>query len=137
MKFKTNYTAHEWPVKGEINTLPSKTVPDQSLSVKQIMERYAQGLPLEGVRTPVYLGEEFEFPDMERLDLTERQALIAEARERTELIRTELQNQEKQRMAKKVRELAEKKQKGEDIDYTELPEKKEKNPTTEKPNNNP
>lgn len=126
MKFKTNYTAHQWPTKGEINTLPSKTIPDQSLSVQQIMERYARGLPLDGVRVPVYLGDEIEFPEMERLDLTERQQLIAEARERTKLIQEELQNQEKARLARKVREAAEAKSQGkqqssEQIEYTELP----------------
>lgn len=68
MKFKTQYNAT--PDKGEKNTLPSETVPDQSMTVREIMERYARGLPLGGEKFPVYHGENTP-PDLKRMDLTD------------------------------------------------------------------
>lgn len=34
---------------GEVNTLPSMTVPDQDLTVKDILYRFTKGLPLDGL----------------------------------------------------------------------------------------
>lgn len=70
--FKTHHNAK--PTKGEINGQPSKTIPDQSMPVREIMRRYAQGLPMEGERIPIYQGEENDLPDFETMDLAERQA---------------------------------------------------------------
>lgn len=74
-KFKTQYNAHLFPKNYEENNLPSATIPDQSLSVKDILQRYANGLPLGGAKVPVYNGEDY-IPDLDRLDLAERAALI-------------------------------------------------------------
>lgn len=71
MKFKTPYNAV--PSKGEINSDPSMTVPDQSMSVQEIMRRYASGLPLGGQRVPIYHGEDEFLPDFDKLDLAEQQ----------------------------------------------------------------
>lgn len=73
---------------GEKNDLPSLTIPDQSLSVSQIMARYAQGLPLDGVKVPVYDGDDdVDLPDPRRLDLAERQELAENvSRELSDLV---------------------------------------------------
>lgn len=60
-------------LKGEINDLPSLTIPDQTMSIRTIVDRYTRGLPVTGF-TPIYEGEEF-IPDPKTLDLTERQEL--------------------------------------------------------------
>ncbi len=58
-------------VPGEINDLPSETIPDQAMSMKEILIRYSRGLPMEGARIPVYNGEE-DLPDPRTMELTDR-----------------------------------------------------------------
>jgi hypothetical protein len=64
--FKKNY---------EVNTLPSLTIPDQTMSIRTILERHSRGLPIDGVKTPIWEGEDNDLPDWRRLDLAERQEL--------------------------------------------------------------
>lgn len=49
----------------------SKTIPDQSMSVQEIMRRFAQGLPLGGEKVPIYDGDEEYLPDPKTLDISE------------------------------------------------------------------
>jgi len=73
MKFKTQWNSEEFPKKHEVNTQPSKTVPDQTMSVRTIMDRYAKGLPIAGgMRKPEYYGDTY-MPDFKRMDISERQ----------------------------------------------------------------
>ena len=60
---------------GEVNNLPSETIPDQSMSIRTILERYSRGLPISGERTPIWQqGEDYnDLPDPKTLDLSERQ----------------------------------------------------------------
>lgn len=62
--------ADQFPYEGEINTQPSMTVPDQTMSIQTILERYSRGLPIGG-RTDEYYDEEDTMPDYRKLDLTE------------------------------------------------------------------
>jgi hypothetical protein len=61
----------------EINGLPSQTVPDQSMSVREILSRHADGYPIS-VSVPYFNGEDGEFIDPRTLDLAERQQLAEE-----------------------------------------------------------
>lgn len=74
--FKNHFNARQFPKDGEIKTAnePSMTIPDDTLSIRQIMERHAQGLPTTGTRVPMY-DEEDDLPDPRRLDLAEKQEL--------------------------------------------------------------
>jgi hypothetical protein len=55
----------------------SATQPDQTMPLRQILERYSRGLPITGqVGEPEYYGEEIQGIDARSLDLTERQAII-------------------------------------------------------------
>lgn len=76
MKFRTafNYVQS----KGEVNTEPSMTVPDQAMTIKEILQRFAQGLPLEGARVEIYdEDDEVEgLPDLSNMDLAEREEAI-------------------------------------------------------------
>ena len=56
-------------------TQPSMTVPDQTMSIRTILERYSRGLPIGG-RLDVLYDEENDLPDPRTLDLAERQELI-------------------------------------------------------------
>lgn len=63
------------PGLGEINDQPSNTIPDQTLSIKEILNRYARGLPIGGQKFPIYEGEDNDLPDPRHLDLAERDEL--------------------------------------------------------------
>lgn len=78
---KTNSNAKYFPIIGETNTMPSKTVPNQSMSVRELMIRFAAGLPLTGAKVPLYEGESEE-PDIDKMDLIEREAYYKELAER-------------------------------------------------------
>lgn len=56
--------------KGEVNTQPSETVPDQSLTVKEIYQRFASGRPLSKSRNLHFTGDDF-FPESRSLDLVD------------------------------------------------------------------
>lgn len=59
------------PAKGEVNYSPSLTIPNEAMSLREIMDRYARGLPLSrSNKTEVYHGEE-EMPDLHTMDLSE------------------------------------------------------------------
>lgn len=71
---KTPYNAHQFPKYQEENTMPSMTVPDQTMSVAELLDRHRRGLPVHGDLHPIYHGEE-EMPDLRRMDLSEIDAL--------------------------------------------------------------
>lgn len=48
------------------------TVPGQSLSIQEIIRRFANGLPLGGFRQPIF-DEDDDTPDLRKLDLAERE----------------------------------------------------------------
>lgn len=74
MKVKNSLNAKEFPKNYKKFTQPSLTVPDQSMSIKTILERYARGLPVGG-RLDEYYDEEDTLPNPLTLDLAERQEL--------------------------------------------------------------
>lgn len=70
---KNSMNANNFEKNYEKNEQPSLTVPDQTMSVRTILERYTRGLPVNGW-TPMY-DEEDDLPDPRTLDLAERQEL--------------------------------------------------------------
>jgi hypothetical protein len=50
---------------------PSQTVPDMTLSLSELVQRYTRGQSV-ATFTPVYHGEEEEFADVSRMDTIER-----------------------------------------------------------------
>lgn len=69
MEFRTPFNGL-CPDPGEFNSLPSLTVPDESLTVRELFERYAIGAPL-GVSSysPVYPdGDDPGFDDYDPLE---------------------------------------------------------------------
>lgn len=95
MKIPSIYTYK--PDKGRLNTQPSEAIPDQTMSMREIMERYAKGAPLTNVKTPVYFGEDEEYPDVKKMDLVEIQEMKERAQESIESIKKSLDYQAKQR----------------------------------------
>lgn len=74
MKIKNSLNANSFPKNYKVFIQPSMTVPDQSMSIKTILERYARGLPVGG-RLDEYYDEEDTLPNPLTLDLAERQEL--------------------------------------------------------------
>lgn len=68
-KFKTHYNSV--PDIGEVNNGKSMTIPDQSLSVRDIMRRYASGLGYSNVKVGEYQTDEEDLPDFKKMDLSE------------------------------------------------------------------
>lgn len=73
----------------------SQTIPDQSMSVVEILDRYKRGLPISGERVPIYHGEEFDMPDLKKLDLSEIEDLKEKNADYILGLRQELQKREK------------------------------------------
>ncbi len=80
MKIRNILNAQEYN-DAEKNFEPSQTIPDQALSVREILQRYANGLPLGGSNEPIWEGEDGDGIDPRRLDLAERQELEIAARQ--------------------------------------------------------
>lgn len=55
---------------GETGFGPSQTVPDMTLTVPELLERYTRGQELPG-RTPIYNGDG-DFPDISRFTIQEK-----------------------------------------------------------------
>lgn len=70
------------PYPGKKITQVSQTVPDQSMSIREILQRHARGLPLGGnPNPPVYYGEESELGEIAQsyrhMDLADQEDFIA------------------------------------------------------------
>ena len=71
----------------EVNTLPSMTIPDQTMSIRTIVDRYTRGLPVTGF-TPIYDGEEYFMPDPKTLDLVDRQEMAEQIKQEVESLKS-------------------------------------------------
>lgn len=92
---KTSYNAKYFPKQKEINRLPSRTVPDQTLPLRTILDRYARGLPISGSNlTPLFNGDQ-QLPDVKRLDISEIHQWKEYVREEIKHQQSELQEQTK------------------------------------------
>lgn len=73
-----SHKSHQWG--------PSETVPDDCLTIKQIMQKFVHGQPIDENRKSeqIYLGGDFDSPDLEslkRMDLAERSEYVAVLKE--------------------------------------------------------
>jgi hypothetical protein len=83
-----DYTTHSKDY--EKNTQPSKTIPDQTMSIPELIRRYASGLPLGGARVPMYEDDPeqdiLNGRNWSSLDLTEKHDFIRSAQMEVEHI---------------------------------------------------
>jgi hypothetical protein len=92
MKHRNQYNSKNFQNDGEKNFPPSLTIPDQTLSIKEILERYARGLPMDG-KVPIYEGEDGDGIDPRRLDLSERAELQIQYTQELNEIKKSLEKQ--------------------------------------------
>lgn len=81
----------------EVNNTPSKTIPEQSLSVKQIIDRFTKGLPITAKNYEAQYHGGIEMPVLDKLDLAEQQQLREYARDKVK----EFQNRINEEIATK------------------------------------
>lgn len=118
MTFKTQFNANEFPKQWEKGGGISKTIPDQSLTVPQIMERNRRGLSIPQAKNLEYTHDDqgealvpgADLPDLAKLDLAEIQQLKAQASDQVQQLQLQLQqeNLEKEQKAleEKVKQMA-------------------------------
>lgn len=83
MKIKNMLNATDFPYLGEVNNEPSMTIPDQTMSIRTILERHSRGLPVGG-SMDVYYDEDDTMPDYRTLDLSEIADLKQEVKDTIE-----------------------------------------------------
>lgn len=71
---------------GEQNGMPSMTTPDMTMSISEILQRFAAGRPPSFANNLHYTGEQM-LPDMRTLDLVEQDELIKANAERVEALK--------------------------------------------------
>lgn len=97
--YKTSHNARLFPKFVEKFTGVSQTVPDQSMTVSQLVKRFASGLPLSGVKVPLYEGEDALFAgiDFSKLDLAEKEQMYKNLSEQYNDSLTRVRATEKQK----------------------------------------
>lgn len=85
----SNFNPDDFP--GEVNELPSCTVPDQALSLEEILTKYASGGAMYGNPNLVYGSDlEFDYPvDPRTMDLADLDALRREVQEHIDMLRSQ------------------------------------------------
>ena len=101
-----NITARLTKFKGEVNTKPSETIPDQSVTPQELLRRYATGQPL-GFKTctPIY-DDDTEIPEFYKMDKLDRlHALQDNSRDVHELTTEFKQQQHKIKQQQKQQQI--------------------------------
>jgi hypothetical protein len=91
MKIKNLLNAQDFEKSYEQSTKPSMTIPDQALTVKEILQRFARGIPLEqhnAIYEDVESPDDF-LPDPRTMDLAERQQYAEMVKEELNHIRSQ------------------------------------------------
>jgi len=73
-RIKHNFEYQYLKIEGQKFTQPSMTIPDQTMSIPELIRRYAQGLPLGAPRVPIYEGDDdpMQGINFKKLDLSEQ-----------------------------------------------------------------
>lgn len=99
--FKTPYNAYEHPCRGERIIGPTLTVPDQTMTISEIMRRFASGLPVGGAKVPIWDGETDDDLDLSQYDRADRAMIAKEKAEELNALRERIETSEKERQARK------------------------------------
>lgn len=104
-----NYYARP-ETKGETSDKPSLTVPDQSMTIAEIISRTQKGLPVSGVRVPMYNEtEDGILPDVSKMDISEIYELKRQIAHTEKELRKKLQQQQQEEQQRQTEEFYRKK----------------------------
>lgn len=81
----------------------SQTVPDQSMSMKDMLARFVRGLPLPRAKTPIYDGD-VDMPDFSQMDLVDVQEMLEKHKAQLTEIRSKRDKKAKNAAESKLRE---------------------------------
>lgn len=105
---KTNYLAARTEAVKQFVAVKRKyrTVPDQSMTIQEIMARFVRGIPVDiQQRESVYVDQsEYDLEKMSRMDFGDKAAMAAEMREQSEAKKAAFE--ERQRVRKEVTQRA-------------------------------
>lgn len=62
-----------------VSTMPDMCIPDQTMSIREILDRYTRGLPISQGKVPVYNNDDEELnhlAHLDRMELTDRMTLL-------------------------------------------------------------
>lgn len=88
----------------ETNGKPSMTVPNQAMTVRELIIRFASGIPLDAGKVPIYEGE-LDLPDLDKMDLIEREAYYKELRQQRDEVELRVKNARIKREEMKMEEV--------------------------------
>lgn len=83
------------------NTKKSETIPDLSMTIPEMLERFARGLPINGERMPIYQmdadekGDTTFYPDVANMDFAEAEEYIDKARENYNEVKARYEREQK------------------------------------------
>lgn len=101
MKIRTWLTYE--PKEGKKFTQPSMTVPDQSMNMREIMDRFAKGLPLPDQKTELW-DEESDGIDPRTLDLVDLQEIKMKNSSRLKDLEVKHEDEKKKHQERKQKE---------------------------------
>lgn len=101
MKVKNTLNAALFAKDYEANDMPSMTIPDQSMTVREIIDRHTRGIPFEAGKVPVYNEDEY-WPEYKKMDLTEREELKQKAQDTIDNYRKQSKKQKDEEVNKKA-----------------------------------
>lgn len=111
---KIRHQYNSGPSKGEVNLFPTKTIPDQVFSLKELLDRNARGLAITGEKFPIYHEDENgnpeEMPDLRKMDLSEIHDLKTWHAEYLKEQREQYEEKRKQSLEEKRKQAAEQQQ---------------------------
>ena len=87
---KFNYVYENY---GEINTMPSATIPEDSMSLKEMLDRFARGVPLPEPRLQAYFNDKEILPPINSMDLADLQTLKDNATLQTQILENQLKDE--------------------------------------------
>ena len=75
---------------GEVNNEPSQTIPDETYSIREILQRFSRGLTTTSKMG--FYDEEDYHPDLSKMDLVDREEYIENVRLQLTDLQDKLQN---------------------------------------------
>lgn len=101
MKVKNYMNRENFPKKYKAFTMPSETIPDQTMSMREILDRHARGLEVP-TNIPIFEKEadiDDIMPDPRTMDISERQEYVRQAKEELNQIKEKLNKKTKKPVA--------------------------------------
>jgi len=77
---------------GEINSEPSLTIPDETMSIREILSRFSRGLSVD--QKISYYDEEDYHPDLSKMDLADREDYIEKVKQELKDIQDKLKTED-------------------------------------------